>query len=138
MLAVINPDYFLNYYDRQMGPDDSTIELLRPDGGLLLSTAPSFEPNSQHNQRVTQQLQVSESGQMPDDKHMGTPWLTAYRASRSFPATVVVHLNRDKLLSVWRSEAWMSLILVGTLMAIALIGTSTHATLAATDFVFVA
>ena len=126
VLAVINPDYFLNYYDRQMGPDDSTIELLRPDGGLLLSTAPSFEPNSQHNLRVTQQLQVSESGQLPDDSYAGTPWLTAYRASRSFPATVVVHLDRDKLLSVWRSEAWMSLILVGTLMAIALIGSGVY------------
>ena len=126
MLAVINPDYFLNFYDRQMHLENSTIELLRPDGGLLLSTAKTFEPNSRHNLRVSQQLEVSESGQLPDDSHAGTPWLTAYRASRSFPATVVVHLDRDKLLSVWRNEAWMSLILVGTLIGIALIGSGVY------------
>ena len=126
MVAVLNPDYFLNYYDRHVDLGAGVIEILRPDGGLLLSTHKEFQANSQHNPGVMENLRVSESGQLAQVNEHGTHWLTAYRVSRHFPAIVVVHLDREKLLAFWRSEALVTLAVVLALMGIALLSSAVY------------
>ena len=120
MVAVINPDYFLNYYGRHLDLNFSEIELLRPDGSLLLSTAQNFIPGHKHNEDVTQRLEAAESGRLTQSTSTGLEWLTAYRASRHFPAIVVVHLNKQHLLAAWTTEAMVTLSVVLGLMALTL------------------
>ena len=105
LVATINPDYFVNFYDRNLEPQSGEVELVRLDGGLLLSTAQSYMPGSANNAEVLQRLNVTEAGRLRQRGADGNAVLTAYRVSRDFPVAVLVHLDEAYRLENWRNEA---------------------------------
>ncbi|MFM2051557.1 MAG: hypothetical protein RL682_2048 [Pseudomonadota bacterium] len=105
LVAVINPDYFLNYYDRQIGGSDVQVQLLRADGGLLLSTAESYLPGQAADMQLIALLAKSESGRVQQlGSSAAMEHLTGYRASRFFPVVLVVHTDTGHALAMWHRE----------------------------------
>jgi len=120
LVAVINPDYFLNYYGRNLDLDTVDVELLRLDGGLLLSTAQTYFPGSTGNTLVMDMVTKAESGRARDDLQSARARLTAYRVSKYFPFVAVVHLDLAKSLGSWRAEAQSTSITVAVVLALTL------------------
>ena len=109
MVAVINPDYFLNYYGRNLDTGVADMELYRLDGGLLLSTAQVFSPGSKSNALAMEKLAKTESGRFQEDLLSVPSRLVGYRVSRHFPVVVVVQFDASKALAAWRREATATL-----------------------------
>ena len=120
LVAVINPDYFLNYYGRNLNVDLAEVQLLRLDGGLIVSTAQRFFPASKDNTLVVEMLSKAESGRFYDDLHPGAARLSAYRVSKFFPFVAVVHLDLAKGLDTWRDEARWTATFVFLVLALSL------------------
>ncbi|MDI1246710.1 MAG: EAL domain-containing protein [Rhodoferax sp.] len=105
VLLALNPDYFLGHWAELVVQDRGTVEILRYDGTLLMSTdlqarAGVLQPE------VARRLAagVAESGTYTHTDVQGQAQLTAFRASRLYPFVVVAHLDRDSVLVPWRAE----------------------------------
>ncbi|MEY4344661.1 MAG: hypothetical protein RL032_493, partial [Pseudomonadota bacterium] len=125
LVAVINPDYFLNYYDRQIDGSDVQVQLLRVDGGLLLSTAERYLPGQAADAQLLGLLAKSESGRVQQSASGGAMGrLTGYRASRFFPVVLVVHTDTDHALVMWHQELRNTLLFtlgaLGSVLGVAL------------------
>ena len=102
LLVALNVNHLLNAYMARMGEDMQSVELLRYDGVLLLSTDPRRQPGEQlANSEVMQRLQRREVGEFAETLADGTPVLVAYRASSTQPLVTVVRYDRNKLLQPW-------------------------------------
>ncbi len=119
LLLAVNPDYFLDHMIGALTMEEGTAEILRYDGTLLMSTDPQahigeLEPY------VTSKLRLAEveSGSFQQDYTNGRPVLTAFRASRLYPMVLVTHLDRERALLPWRTEAKT---LLGVLMPVLLV-----------------
>ena len=126
LVATLNPDYFANYYARNLDSSSGEVELLRLDGSLLLSTAANFAPGSKPDTAILQMLEKAEAGQLEMAGADGSPRLAAYRVSRYFPVVAVVQLNQDGLLAGWRREARITLTTVLAILAIALASSTVY------------
>ena len=120
LVAVVNPDYFLNYYGRDMDAAAAEVRLLRADGSLLLSTAQNYFPGSFADTPVMALLVKAEAGHFQQQGTGEQHRLTGYRASRFFPLVVVVHLDTGDVLRVWRQEATYTVLATGVLLGMAL------------------
>jgi len=106
VVASVNPDYFLNFYGNHIAPEDGTVELLRYDGHLLLSTDEQAIPGGPDgNGDLLARLADAEAGRMQETLPDGRTVLTAYRASRAYPFVLVVRMDQERLLAGWRLEA---------------------------------
>ena len=124
LVAALNVGHLLNAYTARLGDDMQSIELLRYDGVLLLSTDPRRVPGVVLNSsEVMQRLQQREVGEFQESKDDGKPVLVAYRASSTHPLVTVVRYDRHKLLEPWsqgNQTLWamvLSLLLVATVLA---------------------
>lgn len=117
LLASVNTDYFLNYYDRSLGGDADVVELLRYDGMLLLSSDAKRKPGGRDvGDTNFSRIEGQEFGHFEGRLEDGRAVLTAYRASRNYPFIVVVHLDKEGSLSRWRHEANRTLAVVSTVL----------------------
>ena len=106
VVASVNPDYFLNFYGNHIAPEDGTVELLRYDGHLLLSTDEQAIPGGpDRNGELIARVADAEAGRLQETLPDGRTVLTAYRASRAYPFVLVVRMDRERLLAGWRLEA---------------------------------
>ncbi len=114
LLASLNPDYFLNHFARHIDPALTEVEILAYDGVLLLSSNEHDQPGSQHvsGERLSHLL-GDEIGTHSIDQDEETYLLTAFRASRSFPLLVQVHVNREPALAQWQRDTQHILFSVG-------------------------
>lgn len=121
LLAAVNSDYFLNYYSRSLPADVGSVDLLRYDGTLLLSTDATQAPGARHaSDSLAAQMGREEFGQVEQTLADGRVVLTAYRASRTYPFLVEVHLDKAHGLDGWRREAERTLLVVGAVLLAAL------------------
>ncbi len=120
LLATINTDYFLNYFDRSIAAEMGAVSLLRNDGTLLLSTDTRQLSGRRFEGWVTR-LAGAESGQFEPDSDEDHAILAAYRASSDYPFVVVVNLNKQQALSGWRQEAVRAAIIVSGLLLLGLV-----------------
>ena len=120
MLAVVNPDYFLNYYGRGLDTGVADVELYRLDGGLLLSTAQDFFPGNKRHALVMEKLIKTESGRFQEDLPSVPSRLVGYRVSRHFPLVVVVRFDANKALAAWRREATSTLVVLLAVLVLTL------------------
>lgn len=117
--ASINPDYFLNYYSRNMTADPGTVDVYRYDGTLLFSTDTRRKPGSTiSDPGLMKRLAGEEIGQLERSDESGRAVLTAFRGARSYPFAVVVDLAFENALAPWRREAWRMLFGVLSLLAV--------------------
>ena len=119
LLAAVNGDFFINHYSQTLDPANGTVDLLRYDGTLLLSTNASLKPGTRQGaDLLATRLAQSEFGSFEQHLADGRTVLTAYRAARAYPFVIVVHLDKGKVLATWREEAEGTLTLViGVLLA---------------------
>ncbi|EXI66495.1 MAG: Non-motile and phage-resistance protein [Candidatus Accumulibacter adjunctus] len=106
LLAALNPDYFVNHGMQLLAPGSGRVQWLRYDDVLLASTAALELPGVQNAAgTVGRRLAEVEHGELLQVLGDGRQVLTAYRASRRFPAVVAVHLDREHVLAAWQGEA---------------------------------
>ena len=126
LLATLNPDYFINHFARHVEPTLSRVEMIAYDGQLLVSLAEdrAIGQRLADNERL-QQMRATEIGSIAYDLVHQTPMLTAFRTSRSYPAFVVVHVDRERALGAWRADTRRTLVAVGVaLFAVILLGSA--------------
>ncbi|MGB0127060.1 MAG: PAS domain S-box protein, partial [Rhodocyclaceae bacterium] len=105
VLVALNPDYFLNHFTQDEAPLGSTLEVLRLDSRLLLSTDPTDRPGTTHTNDLP--LTANAGGtfaKLSHDYANHGPTLTAYRHSRRYPIVVTVHLPQGRALEKWADE----------------------------------
>jgi PAS domain S-box-containing protein len=118
LLAAVNTDYFLNHYERSVAAGTGVVELLRYDGIVLLSTDEKQKPGALS--RGVGRIAREEFGQFEQQLDDGRAVLTAYRASRTYPFLIVVHLEKQSSLAGWRREAVHTLAVVSIVLLAAL------------------
>lgn len=105
LLVALNPDYFLNHMSGVLGTEEGTVEILRYDGILLMSTNPKASAGSLHSYVVPELLQgQAEAGALEQRYDNDEQVLTAFRASRLYPFVVITHLARTGVLQPWQTE----------------------------------
>jgi len=113
-LAALNPDYFLNHFGRHIDSALTTVEIVAYDGVLLLSSREELFSGLRHIDEATlTTLRETEIGTLVQDADYDRPTLSAYRASRSYPLFVIVHVDREAALAKWRDEARFTLSAAG-------------------------
>lgn len=118
LLATLNPDYFINHIAQKLDISAGSVDILRYDGTLLMSTDPAQQPGTLHDVRRLRLGEV-ESGEFEQD---GDHALTAFRASRLYPLVLLTHVDRAYALRHWRTQAKALLgVVVTVLLAISLL-----------------
>jgi PAS domain S-box-containing protein len=126
IVAAVNPDYFLNYYERHLDLTVGEVTLLRMDGSLLLSTAVGFKPNAHVDSDIMARLNHSASGSLRQTAEQNTALLSAYRISHDYPVVLVVKLNQDRVLEAWLTEVSNTLIIVLSILGLALTSSTVY------------
>ncbi|HEX6734858.1 MAG TPA: PAS domain S-box protein, partial [Azonexus sp.] len=126
LLAALNPDYFLSHIARHVNGRLSQVELLGYDGTLLLSSAEAPGPGSRGPSAAQlQQMRDSEIGRFAPDDTQAAPELSVFRASRSYPAFVVVRVDRQQALAAWQADTQRTLLAIGLpLLAVIALGST--------------
>ncbi len=125
LLASLNPDYFLNHFARHIDPALTEVEVISYDGTLLLSSNDRRSIGSRHLDAASlNQLQIEEIGTRNASHEKSGYLLTAFRASRSYPLLVQVHVDREVALAKWQAQTWRTLGAVGLALLALLLLTS--------------
>lgn len=127
LLAAVNSDYFLNYYGHNLNSEDNSVELLRYDGMLLLSTDPGRKPGSRdHGEALSRYIAADETVRFEETLADGRQVLTAYQPSRSYPFAIVIRLDKENGLTSWNREAKHTLAVAFSVLFAALAQTSLY------------
>ena len=121
LLVALNPDYFINHIVQKLDASQASVDILRYDGTLLMTTDPAKRPGSLHDVSGLRLSDV-ESGQFEQGSGEQAPTLTAFRSSRLYPLVLLTHIDREYALRHWRTQAKALLSVVLTvLLAITLL-----------------
>lgn len=121
LIATLNPDYFINRFLHHIDSTKTRVEVVDYTGRLLFTTDNLQQSGSQHLAPADLMvMQEEEIGSIIETDKYATPVLTAYRASRNYPAFVIVHVDRDQALVQWSEETRWTLgsIAVGLLVVL--------------------
>ena len=125
LIATLNPDYFINRFLHHIDSTVTRVEVVDYDGRLLFSTDNTQQPGTTHlpfGQLAA--MRDQEIGSIADEKQGGLAVMTAYRASRNYPAFVIVHFDRERTLAQWQDETRWTLASIGLGLLIVLIVSS--------------
>ena len=100
VLAALNPDFLINRFTRYIQTETDRFELMRFDGLSLVSSEDSLSPDEFELASLLPLIREQEIG-----THSGE-WLTAYRASPSYPFVVAIRINRQLVLKDWVIRTW--------------------------------
>ena len=125
LLASINPDYFLNHFARHIDPALTLVEIIAYDGTVITSTREDLPSGTRHLEGNDLQAMLGqEIGTIIDDSERDRPMLTAFRASRSYPLFVLVHVDREQALARWQDETRQTLTTTALILLALLVLTS--------------
>ena len=124
LLAALNPDYFSNNFLHRLTPAEGSMQWLRYDGLLLLSSDPVDRPGARGSAGdVPERVVQRESGTLMQTLPGGRKVLTAFRASSQFPAVAVVHIDLDGALAAWQDDARrLASVVLPILIALSIVG----------------
>ena len=94
-VAVINTDYFLNFWSRYDPQQHDDIGLYDYEGRLLFAQAPSHPQADMLARLLGQQLRARDLGWFDFGPHQR--WLLAYRGSAIHPVALAIVADRDQL-----------------------------------------
>ena len=121
MLAAVNSDFLVNHYGRALNTQSGTVDLLRDDGTLLLSTDTTRRPGAREGaDALRARMTQSPLGRYEQRLAGGRVVSTAYQASGAYPLAIVVQLDQEQALAPWRKEATGSLTLMVALLLAAM------------------
>ena len=96
-IAAANPDYFLNFYERSLPPEQGTVDVIRYDGIVMFSSDPQRRLGEALGPRLDalfgERWRTEEYGQLHLTMAQGRETLSAFRASRVYPFIILVHRN---------------------------------------------
>jgi PAS domain S-box-containing protein len=127
VMAALDMDYFLKFYDRfEMGPNGAIV-LLRDDGILLVRrpfVASSIGSNLAATQLFLEYLPRAPTGDLETESTIdGITRLASYRRLDNFPLVATAALAKDEVLSPWRRRIRNHAVILGSMVfAIALFG----------------
>lgn len=125
LVAAVNPAYFLNHMETILPPAEGSVDVVRADGVLLLSTQEDLPVGSLHPQDLgLESFAETGLGSQEGARHDGLPALSAWRSVRNFPLLVSVHLDREVALQDWRAEVRKLAWLLGGGLALVLLPTT--------------
>jgi len=125
LLASINSDYFLNHFARHIDPTLTLVEIIAYDGTVITTTRGDLATGSQHLEgSELRAMQASEIGVIANDTERERPMLTAFRASRSYPLFVLVHVDREKALARWQEQTNQTLTTTALILLVLLVLTT--------------
>ena len=114
LLIALNPDYFVNHFAQKLDAAEGSVDVLRYDGTLLMTTTASGRPGSLQNAVVSAfdlvqtefgQFEQEPAGSSTSKSTVARPALTAFRASRLYPVVVVTRIDRDYALRNWKTAS---------------------------------
>lgn len=106
LMIALNPDYFVNHLTQKLDPREGTVEVMRYDGTLLMTTAPDGKPGVVEDETVRSfHLAEAEFGKFEQDSGVRRPILTAFRTSPLYPVVVVTRMDREHALRNWQSAS---------------------------------
>ncbi len=113
LLIALNPDYFVNHFTQKLDAAEGSVDVLRYDGTLLMTTTASGKPGSLQDAAVNAfHLAETEFGQFEQESVGASlappaprPTLTAFRASRLYPVVVVTRIDREYALRNWKTAS---------------------------------
>lgn len=117
-LAVINPGYFHEqFYGLDVG-ESGFVALYRYDGKLLVANTPEKVDSNRLSHLsgavFNDHLPSKEWGTfLQDGKDTSSAYIMSYRATTRWPALVVVGVEQEEVLAVWRQEATKFSLLMG-------------------------
>lgn len=113
LVAAVNPDYFINFYNQSLGHEYDHVEILRYDGTPLLFTGEKKQlGDNSRNESFVSGLGEREFGRLEQLENRDLPRLVSYRASRIFPLVVVTRIDRNQALEQWKKERQRLLVVV--------------------------
>jgi PAS domain S-box-containing protein len=114
MIAAFNPDYFINHFSHHIDPALTQVEILDYRGIVMLSSRDDLMPGSLHlSGPPLLEMHDREIGSRAEDIDGSRQMLSAYRASRSYPLFVLVHIDRERALTRWYDESRDTLAVTG-------------------------
>lgn len=120
LVAVLNPDCFINYFSRWLDPAIGVVEILRYDRLVLMTTDAHLQSGQTHpDLQLAKRLQESEIGSFRSSFNQ-VPMLSSYRALRQFPLVVVTHVSQARILADWWRECLRTVALVAMVLVILL------------------
>ena len=110
MLAAVNGDFFVSHYGHALRAEQGTVDLLRDDGTLLLSTDTTRRPGALEDaDALKARLTQSPLGRYEQRLGGGRVVSAAYQASGAYPLVIAVQIDQEQALAPWRTEATGSL-----------------------------
>ena len=110
LLANLNPDYFLNHFARHIDPTLTEVEIVTYEGRLLIASNEHKATGKVYvEDSVMLTMREIEIGTLPEGSKANPGQFSAYRASRSYPLFIMVHVDRDKALAKWHMETRQTL-----------------------------
>ncbi|MFT3849502.1 MAG: diguanylate cyclase [Propionivibrio sp.] len=109
LLIALNPDYFVNHFSQKLDSPEGTVEILRYDGTLLMTTAADGRTGQLQEDAIHRfSLADEEFGEFEQDatgSDLPRPTLTSFRASRLYPVVVVTRIDREYALRNWKTAS---------------------------------
>ena len=124
VLAALNPDYFVNLFDKALKSKKAAAEVLRYDGIMMLSTDDDLPGVRHEDEALREVLNDKEFGSYEESGDYAVPTLSAFRVSRQFPLVVITHLDRDQAMQAWAAERRHLLwLIIPTLLGVVVLAT---------------
>ena len=106
VLIAFNPDFFINHISQTISPEIGTVDIIRTDGTLLISTDLQEQAGSLHlSPNYSLFSETTSSGAFKKNNHNGRPVLSSFNVSDFYPFIVVTDINQEYATSNWQNKA---------------------------------
>ncbi len=106
VLIAFNPDFFINHISQILSLEAGTVDIIRADGTLLISTDPEEHAGSLHSSPdYSLYAETATSDKFKQNDHNGRPVLSSFHLSDLYPFIVVTDINQKYAMSNWQSKA---------------------------------
>lgn len=117
-VATLSPETFRNYFSRLDLIGEGRLEVYRYDGVPLFAYGSGAWLSSiERQERFGVQLAAQEIGPTAERRRQGEPMLESYRAARRMPVVVMLSQGKKHVLSSWRADLEILLLIFLPLLA---------------------
>lgn len=105
-VIALNPDYFITFIAQNVDPIEGTIDVIRYDNVLLMSSDPRKHPGmTVATLAGSFRLEDAEFGRIQDQRGIDDATISYVHASSLYPFAIVAHLDKAHVLRDWGKTA---------------------------------
>ena len=116
IIIVISNDYFINQYADNLHEGIETLEIIRVDGNVLLSTGATFMENKKNTETFLYKQAMEKSISSGTEIINTTKYISAYSLADLYPLAIVIRLDYKKLMKNWESKNIFALLFISLLI----------------------